>query len=646
MGSIRRLAFSLFRMQTSQSPSLQAGPSQPVASRATFVLFAGMLIAAAWVLARPYIGLRHDGLLYLGQILLHWHPEIFSQDIFFQFGSQDRFSVAASVLANLYRHVEFATAQIGLVMCSQLAVIVAALVFLRRAGATPVECVLGLVALGIMSHNYGGWAIFSFSERFVTGRTFAEPFALLALLLIQRNRVALAALAMAVSMVFHPLVAIPTIVVAWGVLVVRDRRWAWALMAVPVAFALALAQIDPFSRLIAFFDEAWFKAVRRANAHTYVVGWNIEDLLAVVFDCAVVWAAARVFPSVGTLLRVTAIATVALVCISAVGTDGLHNVLLTQLQLWRVHWITRFFSLFLLPILLLRAWRKGDPVSHILVFSVAAAVVTLNVRFNSAAGLTLFAAAALWLNIKRPPISPGLVKAARAAAAVALVAVSVLVVLETATQLGWVRGHALGTPYFILLGVTAPVLSLPAALLLLQAWRHGRIASAAALLVVSAGLVYGIGHWDQRTPWIRYLEENLQTEHPWEKLIAPTEQVLWWDEAPRVWGLLHRPSYYSILQGAGLLFNRGTAVEHSWRAKVTGPIQIQRDVCELMSSIGAGGVNADCWPTIEAVEEVCRSDARLGYVVIDRKLERGAIADWSPMPNFTTFYLHDCKQIR
>ncbi len=633
-------------MQISPSPSLEAGHSQPVASRVPFVLFAGLLIAAAWVLARPYIGLRHDGLLYFGQILLHWRPEVFSQDLFFQFGSQDRFSVSAPVLAYLYRNVEFATAQIGLVMCSQLATIAAALVFLRRAGATPVESVLGLVALGIMSHNYGGWAIFSFSERFVTGRTFAEPFALLALLLIQRNRVLLGALAMAVSMVFHPLVAIPTIVVAWGVLVVRDRRWMWALLTVPVAFALAFAQIDPFSRLISFFDDAWFKAVRRANSHTFVVGWNIEDLLAVVFDCAVLWVAARVFPSVGTVLRVTAIATVALVCISAVGTDGLHNILVTQLQLWRVHWLTHFFSLFLFPILLLRAWRKGDPVSHIAVFAVTAAAVALNVRFNSTAGLTFFAGAALWLYAKRPPISPGLIKAARAAAALALVAVSILVVIETATQLGWVRGHALSMPYFILLSVTAPALSLPAALLLLHGWRQGRIASAAALLVVSAGVVYGVAHWDQRTPWIRYLEENLQTEHPWEKLIGPTEQVLWWDEAPRIWGLLHRPSYYSILQGAGLLFNRGTAMEHDWRAKVTGPIQIQRDVCELMAVIGSDGASGDCWPTIEAIEEVCRADARLGYVVIDRKLERGAIADWSPMPNFTTFYLHDCKQIR
>ena len=633
-------------MQSSPSPSLDAGPKQAVTARVLFVSFATLLVAAAWLLARPYVGLRHDGLLYLGQIMLQWDPGVFSRDLFFEFGSQDRFSIAAPVLANLYRHVDFAKAQIVLVMASQLAVVLAAFALLRRAGATSAECVLGLVALGVMSHNYGGWVIFSFSERFVTGRTFAEPFALLALLLIDRNRVAAGMVAMAASLVFHPLVAVPAMAVAWGVLVLRDRRWAWALVAVPAALALGAAQIDPFSRLVTVFDDEWFKAVRRANGHIFVTEWHVEDLEAVVFDCAVLWVAARLFPTVGALLRVTAIATVALYCISALGTDGLHNVLLTQIQLWRVHWLTHLLALTLLPALLVRAWRQDDTVSHILVFVVAAAAVSLNVRYSSSTLLMLCAASALWLYAKRPPISPGLLKAARAAAAVALIAVSVLILLETSRQLASARGHDLGLSYFILLAVTAPVLSIPAALLLLHAWRHGRPAAAGALAVAAAGVVFGLTHWDQRPPWTRYFEDNLRTEHPWEKLIAPTEQVLWWDEAPRVWGLLHRASYYSILQGAGLLFNRGTAIEHQRRAKVTGPIQMQRDVCDLMSTIGAEGVDAECWPTMEAIEDVCRADSLLRYVIIDRKLARGAIADWSPMPNFTTFHLHDCKQIR
>ena len=113
-----------------------------------------------------------------------------------------------------------------------------------------------------------------------------------------------------------------------------------------------------------------------------------------------------------------------------------------------------------------------------------------------------------------------------------------------------------------------------------------------------------------------------------------------------IWGLLNRPSYYSILQGAGLVFNRGTAIEHQYRAGVTGAIQIQRDVCELMTDLQTGTVDAECWPTMEAVEDACQKDHRLAFVIVDRKLPRGAIAEWKPEPNGGTFHLHDCRQIR
>lgn len=634
---------------TPSKPRLRAAAPAELA----FALFACVLVLATWVLARPYIGVRHDGLLYLGQVLLHWRPDIFSQDLFFQFGSQDRFSISAPVMAMLYRHVDVAVAQIALITTNQLVLLLAGLAWMRRAGLNGRDCVLGLVALGVMSHNYGGWGIFAFSERFVTGRTFAEPFALVALLLIERGRILSGIVAMGASLVFHPLVAVPAAVVAWGVLVARDRRWAWALLWIPAAAAVGLAGVDPFSRLVSSFDEEWFNALHKANGHIFVVGWHIEDLLTVALDCAVLWAAARAYPALATLLRVTVVMTASLLAVSAIMVDGLHNILLTQLQLWRVHWITHALALLFLPALLLQTWRKGDLVAQTLALALAAAAVSANVRYPSTIGLTAWCVLALWLHVKKPSVDQRLMKFARVATGLALAGVSALVVAEAASQLKYVRGmelhvhgYQLNLAQLVLLGVTAPVVSLPLTMVLLHAWQRGRVAAAAALTLVAAGAVFGFSHWDQRAAWTRYLEENLQAVHPWEKIIGPTQQVLWWDEAARVWGLIHRPSYYSILQGAGVLFNRGTALEHQRRGGVTRAIQFQKDVCDVMSTVGAEGVDGECWPTMEAIEEACGADEQLAFVILNRKLPRGVIADWTPSPNGTTFYLHDCKQIR
>lgn len=47
-----------------------------------------MTALAAWLLAHPYAGLRHDGVLYLGQVLHYLGVGDLQHDVFFAHGSQ------------------------------------------------------------------------------------------------------------------------------------------------------------------------------------------------------------------------------------------------------------------------------------------------------------------------------------------------------------------------------------------------------------------------------------------------------------------------------------------------------------------------------------------------------------------------------
>src|SRR4051812_26774615 len=50
-------------------------------------------------LFRPYLGIHHDAMLYSGQVLSRLDPATYSDDLFFRYGSQDRFSIFSPLMA-------------------------------------------------------------------------------------------------------------------------------------------------------------------------------------------------------------------------------------------------------------------------------------------------------------------------------------------------------------------------------------------------------------------------------------------------------------------------------------------------------------------------------------------------------------------
>ena len=53
---------------------------------------AAIALLAFWLIARPYRGVRHDALLYLGQALRRLMPDRFANDLFLQVASQEKYS--------------------------------------------------------------------------------------------------------------------------------------------------------------------------------------------------------------------------------------------------------------------------------------------------------------------------------------------------------------------------------------------------------------------------------------------------------------------------------------------------------------------------------------------------------------------------
>lgn len=609
--------------------------------------FGALVVLASWLLARPYVGLRHDGILYLGQALLHMQPEVMSRDLFFVHGSQDQFTIFARLLAQLY-----AVADLGQMQVAILALCHAALVFAvyRMLAPLPDEMArwLGLVALAVFAHTYAGNGIFAFAERFVTARTLAEPLAAGALFALAFGRRTLAlALGLAASVV-HPLVGLSAVAIGWCFLCLIDRRWMAAVALVALPAVAAWLDIAPFNGLLRRYDDVWWSAVMLANGQVLLSEWMHSDWQTVVLDLAVMVAAARFLPRpIAPLAAATAAASVLLLLVSLVGVDLLRNVLLTQLQLWRVLWFTHLFALALLPALVLRAW--GVPqFGRLLAAALTAAAVAANVRWPAGWAFLALVAGVLWLAHARPPISATMMRTTEALMAVVVVGLSIAAL---ANNVGLLLDDRQGfdlTTWTLLL-FTLPTFALPLAAVALHAQRQGGPMKWLALGLAVSALAYACWHWDRRSPFTRTIESGLHQVHPFDAKIPRHAQVYWQDGLRATWVLLKRASFYTDAQAAGLLFNRATAVEAQRRRAIFDGLRLQFEVCRAMAALNHAGADVrGCAPTLPVMQKICQSENGPDFLVFESRFERGLVAEWQ-VPNDPAareFFLYDCLQLR
>lgn len=616
------------------------------AARTAPAWFAVALVAAVWMLSRPYLGVRHDGVLYLGQVLQHLHPGLLERDFFFAFGSQDRFSVFSSVLAAGQRALGLPATQL-LVLLTCHAVLVAAAAWLVRTLPSPSERWLALVSLGAMSHFYGGFGIFSFAENFVTARTVAEPTALLALALwLAGRRVAAVPVWMA-AMAMHPLVALPVAVVAWCLQLQQDRRWWWLAAAAPLAFVPAALGIAPFSGLLTPLDEPWLQPVRDLSPHLFISHWLLVDWMALLMDAAVLVAASRMLgPPIAGLARAMLLATAGLFAVSWVGADLLHNQLVTGLQLWRVQWVAHVLVVLVVPALLWRLWspRRVDRLHAV---ATALAVCAVNGAWETSWLLCTVAAGTFVLRRSGREIEARVARLGLVAGTLALAGLSAALAGRSllAMQVSMVELEPSLVAWSVL---RVPTVSLGLAAWLLVAWHRGslRILAGAA---VSALLAWACLAWDRRSDWTREIERAQPGSHPFSARIPAGAQVYWPEQLAASWAWLGRPSHFSHQQAAGMLFNRGTALEFSRRREPLKPLLMQAELCQILGTLERDADPAGaCVPEQELLDALCRDPAGPDFMILPYGERRGVVDRWtferSGKPH--TLYLYDCKQLR
>jgi hypothetical protein len=322
------------------------------------------LLLATNAVALPYLNLNHDAILYGVQVLNRVSPGHFAGDLYFEYGSQDRYSLFSSLAAPLVARLGLHVGFFLLYVASNALFLFALQRFVCALVKDPLISTLSLLFLAVTLVPFGGLHSFHVNEPFLTPRIAANALVLLALERLLSGRLLLAFVLIAPALLLHPLMAFPgfLIILGWLSLTrLRPVQLAGVLTLAALAAAGVLLYQPLALRLFGSMNDDWRAIVDRTNPYNFPLNWSLEDWVRIAVSFTVALTAAWHLRADARIRRLL----LAVSSVAAVGLIGgvlacfLPYALLFQGQPYRWLWPLEL-SLFPLSFLVgHRLWRMG-----------------------------------------------------------------------------------------------------------------------------------------------------------------------------------------------------------------------------------------------------------------------------------------------
>ncbi|TJZ77401.1 hypothetical protein [Chitiniphilus eburneus] len=520
------------------------------------VVIGALLLIVLWLVAHPYRGIVHDARLYFAQAIYLDNPAAFSSDLFFKFGSQDKYTFFTNAYSFLLSI--FGVKVIYFIWLAFQLIWISAVYFIARSAMPARQAIFVSMCLAAVGDNYyGGNGIFEYSEGFLTARIAAEALSLSAIALAMNSKKSIAIGMMLLALICHPLMAI----------------WA-ALPVIAICFPhprilISAALLVTVTGLLFFFlyhtnslDPAWQAQVIRGVPYLYFSEWTPQQKAAPLIDILTIFTAFIAARGRFRLLLFIIIASGCLGYLLSWAASYFDNIFLLKIQPWRIGWITSSFSKFCAGYIFIHAFRhRSKIVNHVFLPIFLSSLFSPSVWLASALAVSW-----LWLtkyshSEEQRPLFNFAKLMWLLPLFIIIMAATELPDFQTATPLYNNNSlvffqYLIGSDIkwllpFILWGIifrTPPI-----------------IGGMLAVLWITVLLVC----WDVRSPLLRELESGpVKTPHAIQSIIRPGDMVYWPDNPELAWIVFRTAHYESGTQAAGMIFSRENALEAGHRYQV------------------------------------------------------------------------------
>jgi hypothetical protein len=525
-------------------------------------LLLGLLLLLLWMITHSYSGLIHDAVLYSMQGLAHLHPDLYGNDIFLRYGSQDQYSVFAPLYAHAIGSLGLEHAAALVTLVSQGAFFLCAWILARqlsdRRGAAAAVCLL-LLFNGV----YGAKGVFHVAEDFLTPRLGSEALVLAGIALALKNRPGPAALLCLAAALLHPLMAMPGFVfLFWMHVVAPKPRLGIGLGILGLLTLIVVGLAAAGTRFQ--FDPQWFGMITSRLSYLVLQAWSLSDWATALMPLTTLTVGAVVCttPKARMFMLGTLLAGLCGLTLAAVGGDWLRLTIFIQGQPWRWMWFATVASTLALPLIGLRLWQMQLPGRLAL-----ALLVSSYLLHGEPAAIATMIASALCavLSARRAWTTPPRAQRLLYFGLTGLVALCAMINVANVLLTMRVVEKLASSPEFfsvprMLARSEVSALVLAAALWFAIGWRAKSSFWQIALLAVTgcAGLVLPrvAPAWTQ----LQYRADLFKAFAPWRASIPRGTEVLYLQEPLSIWVLLQRPSYLTGMQAASLVFSHQAAV--------------------------------------------------------------------------------------
>lgn len=606
-----------------------------------------IFLTAIWVIAHPWEGLRHDGVLYAAQAMLHQKTDVFENDLFFAYGSQDAYTVFGKLYAFVIDFLGLTMAARVLWGGSQVLWLLVAVAWLRR--LLPTEHLLPAAAVVFMLPVfYSSDGALRFAESFLTARLLAEPLALAGVLAVIVGRSVLGALFLAASVIVHPIMALPALFVS-GLWLLYERSHLFRPFHVLTGVIFCAAMLSVLVFFSPKMEQSWLQQVAERNPIVVAGEWRFGDWIRVLYPaCVLALASLRMGSEWGRLCRVISVCSLFGLFLATVAWIYRWELGL-QAQLWRFGWLAAWAT----PVVAVSAVSSacysgsGFFVRRVVM---AATIPVLVLQLQTWSDLPSL------LSVVHLCLLAGL--AGKVSAESMVLRRLAVAFLALATALSLLLGLL---AVFILVfwdeGGRGVEKILPSrAVVIYLGWT---ISGALTWLIVSrinnlrshfvglgcAILAMSLAAWivDSRSKRVIGLDRLIEDRiSHWEAEIPTDASVYWPDNLPKVWFVLGRQSYASRAQLAGSVFSIDTSMMGQVRLQNVRFLGGRDAVTRFRNPEELAVVEK---PRRSDLEQACK-DVSLDFVVLELEFPPVAARPFFDPVLRNNYYLHRCSDFR